>query len=256
MNRTLGIILLCIGVVVLAAAGVAVKMIWFPSIKDAWFFSTQRGLRTSPPDLVFVRATRFPASPTNSIIYVNVDGKMRMAGRNVNYLDLLAVAYNYNPGLIQLPDNAPKNNFDFIVCDRGFNRERMQKMIQSQTGFSAHEETNDTDVLALKVADPYTTNLITSTAKEKQNVNFKKGRLYFTHTKLSDITQGLEGVLKTPVEDETGLTNYYDFSLAWSRNMNPNRLTRDDIDKIVAEWGLRFEPDTETIKMLVVKKVY
>jgi uncharacterized protein (TIGR03435 family) len=256
MNRNLGIVLVCVGLAVMAATGVAVKMIWFPSVKDAWFLGNQRGLRTAPANLVFVRPTRFPNAPTNSVVYANVNNQMRIAGRNVSFQDLIAVAWQYNPGLIHLPDNAPKGNFDFIVCAPGLNRDRMEKLVQSKTGFSAQEETQDTDVLALKVVDPYTTNLTASAPNEKQNVNFKKGRLYFTHTKLSDITSGLESVLKTPVEDETGLTNYYNFSLAWSRNTRPDQLTRDDIDKIVGEWGLRFEPDTETIKMLVVKKVY
>ena len=64
-----------------------------------------------------------------------------------------------------------------------------------------------------------------------------------------------EQFLKTPVVDETGLTNYYDFSLAWNRGMRPDQFTRDDIDKIIGEWGLDLEPDTESIEMLVVKKV-
>lgn len=254
MNRTIGIILTCVAAVVLVALGVAVKLVWFPSVNDAWFLNTPRGLKTAPLNLIVVRPTHFPNAPTNAVVYANVNGRMRIAGRNVDFRNLIATAYSYNPGLIHLPDNAPQNNFDFIFIAPGVNRVKIQKFIQSRTGFSADEEMQDTDVLALKVANPYTTNLIASGPNERQNVNIKNGRLYLTHTKLSDIVSPLEGVLKMPVEDETGLTNYYDFSVAWNRNMRAETFTRDDVDKIIGEWGLRFEPDTEEIKMLVVKR--
>lgn len=252
MNRPTWIAVSCIAVMVLCAA--AIKMIWFPAVKDAWFLSNQRGLRMAPADLTYVRPSQFPNAPTNSITYANVNGKTRVAGRNVNFQNLFAIAYQYNRGLIHLPDDAPRGNFDFIFSNLEDGEARMRQTVDRATGFSAQEEVQQTDVLALKVADPYTTNLIVSGPDEKPNSNFKKGRLYFTHTQLSHIANGLGLLLEMPVKDETGLTNYYDFSIAWTRNLRTSQLSRDDVDKIVAQLGLRFEPDTDAIKMLVVKK--
>jgi uncharacterized protein (TIGR03435 family) len=230
-------------------------MVWFPAIKDAWFQTNGRQLRLSPAGLVVVQPTHFPYFPANSIGYTAVDGIPRAAGRNVTFQMLMAVAYQSNLGLIYLPVGAPTNNFDFLVTVRTNHRERFRKAILNATGYSAHTEMRDTDVLALKVENSYSSGLSVSSPDEKTNMNLKKGRLYLTHMKLMDVVNGLEGILKMPVVDETGLTNFYDLSLDWKRGMNPQMLTRDDIDKIVGGWGLGLEPDTESVEMLVVKKI-
>lgn len=251
MNRTKYIIVATVALAVLVGTGLVVKIIYFPSVKEIWFQSTQRQLKAVPEGVIVVRPTCFAHSPENSLTYAEVNRNIRISGRNVTFQVLMATAYAYNAAHVSLPADAPKGNFDFIITGP---QERLRTVVLKKTGYSASEETQDTDVLALKVADPYSPGLKASAADEKQNAKVVKDRLYLTHMKLSDIAPGLEQVLKTPVVDETGLSNYYDFSLAWSRNMRPDMLTREQLDKIVGEWGLRFEPDTESVKMLVVKK--
>ncbi|HUE36084.1 MAG TPA: TIGR03435 family protein [Candidatus Acidoferrum sp.] len=253
MNQT-KTILLCIGIAVLVAIGVAVKIIWFPSVKDVWF-QNARQLRLAPRGLVVVRPTHFPNMQTNDIIYSGAQGGMRIAGRNVTLQQLASIAYDYNPGKVYVPPGAPKNNFDFLITIPKAN-DRLKKIITNRLGYTAHVETRDADVLALKVEDPNLPGLVTSGPNERQNANVKKGRMYLTHMKLQDVTSGLEYVLKTPVVDETGMSNYYDFSLAWTPRVSSGKLNREDIDKIIGEWGLKFEPDTESMEMLVLKKTY
>jgi uncharacterized protein (TIGR03435 family) len=236
--------------VFLIAAAVTVKTIWFPSAKDAWFQLGQQKLRQVPAGKVVVRPTHFSSSSQSGTTFVN----RRMVGRNVTFKELIAVAYGENSGRVALPSGAPKNNFDFLVTALSNQQGLLREAVQKKTGYTAQKEMRDTDVLALKIEDQTLPGLKISDADEKQNTNFKNGRLYFTHTKLAEISGGLEGVLKMPVVDKTGLTGFYDFSLAWRAGMNPNNLSRDDLDKILAEWGLGFEPDTASIEMLVVEK--
>jgi uncharacterized protein (TIGR03435 family) len=77
--------------------------------------------------------------------------------------------------------------------------------------------------------------------------------------KLNLVTDGLENILKTPVVDKTGLTNFYDFSLIWdahtAQQIQNGTLDNETGRKILAEWGLGLEPDTASIEVLVVKKV-
>src|SRR6202044_3317329 len=80
MNATTKMILAGLTVIVLIAIGVMIKMIWFPTIKDAWFQTNGRQLRLSPAELVVVRPTHFPRYPANSIGYAAVDGIPRAAG--------------------------------------------------------------------------------------------------------------------------------------------------------------------------------
>ena len=97
-----------------------------------------------------------------------------------------------------------------------------------------------------------------STATQ-ENQTQKNGRLYFTHVTLASVKENLEQILKTPVVDKTGLTNFYDFSLIWdaqtAKQISSGTLDNETGKKILAEWGLGLEPDTASIEMLVVKKV-
>jgi len=256
MTRTKTIVLISIAVVMIAAV-VTVKMIFFPSVKDVWFQINGQRLRQVPQGLVIVRPTHFSKSPTNAIAFANGE-KRWMAGRNVTFQQLMATAYSYNPGRVYLPPSVPKNNFDFLVTALSGPEEHLRAAIQKKTGYIAQVETRDTDVMALKVEDANSPGLKIADAGEKENVMPKNGRLYFTHMKLNVVTDGMESMLKTPVVDKTGLTNFYDFSLAWDpqtrRQIQNGTLDPETGKKILDEWGLGLEPDTASVEMLVVKK--
>jgi uncharacterized protein (TIGR03435 family) len=257
MNKTTKIILFSGALVAIIAVAVAVKIIWFPSVKDAWFKYTSRQLHLVPPGLVVVRETHFANGPTNVMVYARVRGDIWRAGRNVTLQQLMAMAYAYNPGRISLPANVPENNFDILITAPGDFHQKLKDLIQRQIGYTADVETQDADVLALKVVDQHPDDMTPSTPNEKQNEDFKNGKLYLKHMKLQDITRGLENFIKMPIVDETGMSNnFYDFTLDWKQGMNPNNFTRDDFDKILDGWGLKFEPDTASIDMLVVKRKY
>jgi len=261
MTRTKTIALAGIAVLLIASV-MAVKMIFFPAVKDEWFRTGQR-LRQVPPGLVIVRATHFTSSakkssPQDQIGYANVNGKQRMVGINVTFQQLMATAYGCNPGRIVLPPTAPKNNFDFLVTALSSPEDNLKSAIRKKTGYTAGMETRDLDVLALKVEDAHSPGLKVSGDGEKADARPKNGRLYFTHMKLNVVTDGMERMIKTPVVDKTGLTNFYDFSLAWDpqtqRQINSGTLDPETGGKILAEWGLGLEPDTASIEILVVKK--
>lgn len=168
------------------------------------------------------------------------------------------MAYSYNPGRIALPVGAPKVNYDFLVTVPEDPQAHLQSAIRRKLGYIAQPETRDTPVLALKIENPNSPGLKVSPDSEKENTNVKNGRLYFTHTHLATVTDGLEGILKTPVVDKTDLTDYYDFSLVWdtktAQQIQNGTLDNETDRKILAEWGLGLEPDTASIEMLVVKK--
>jgi uncharacterized protein (TIGR03435 family) len=260
MTKTKTMVLVSVLVLVLVAAVVAVKMIFFPSVSDKFFQVRNNAiLRQAPPGLAIVRPTHFPKPPTNGITFSTVKGSQWIVGRNVTFQNLIAIAYSYNPGRISLPVGLPKNNFDFLVTVPKDPEARLQLAIKKKLGYTAQKEMRDADVLALKVENPNSPGLKVSPDSEKENTNVKNGRLYFTHTQLSAVTDGLEGILKMPVVDKTGLTNYYDFSLIWdaqtAQQIQSGTLDNETGRKILAEWGLGLEPDTASIEMLMVKKV-
>jgi uncharacterized protein (TIGR03435 family) len=62
--------------------------------------------------------------------------------------------------------------------------------------------------------------------------------------------------LKIPVVNKTGLTNLYDYSMAYdtqTRRQLQNEITaRPVVDQILAGWGLALQPDRAPMEMLVV----
>lgn len=257
MTKTKTILLASALVLVLAGATIAVKMIFFPSVDEKFFQTSQTRLRQAPANVAIVRPTHFPKSPTNGMVVANVNGAMRMVGRNMTFQQLLATAYGYNPGRITLPPAPPNRNFDFLVTVPKDPTGRLQLAIKRKLGFTARREMRDTEVLALKVEDPNSPGLKVSTGGAT-DISARNGRLYLTHMQMANLVNLVEQVLKMPVVDKTGLTNYYDFSMDWDAQTQQQAegatMDRQTGRKILAEWGLGLEPDTASIEMLVVEK--
>lgn len=247
---------------VVIAVAIAVKLIFFPSVKDDYFGWNQRNLRAAPFGIVMVRQTHFPKAMQKGIGSTNVkkSGKWveRMMGRNVSLNQLIGAAYGKNPDRVLLPDDAPKTNFDFLITAPGDVRDYLKKAIQKNLGYTAKTETRGEPALAAKVQDATLPGLVVSGADEKQGVKFDKGRLNFTHMRLQEFMAGFTRFGKTPVIDKTGLTNYYNFSISWTRDaqqrlMNPSTGV-DTIKDILGGWGLILVPDTDQVEMLVVQR--
>ena len=256
MTRTIVLML------VLVAAVVAVKVIFFPSVNEKYFQTSAAALQQAPPGLVVVRPTHFAdaakrSSPQNLFGYAGVNRTDSMVGINVSFQNLIAAAYNFNPGRVVLPSGAPKGNFDFLVTVTKDAQASLQSAIRRKLGYTAHVEARDTPVFALKVKNPNLPGLKVSTGTQEFQTQ-KDGRLYFTHVPLAYVKENLEQIIKTPVVDKTGLMNFYDFSLIWdaqtAKQIQSGMLDIETAKKILAELGLELEPDTETIDMLVVEK--
>lgn len=252
-----------VGALILAliAAAVVLKLAFFPSIKDAYFAMDNRSLQQVPVGLVVVRPTYFPYLQRNGIFYASSphDGGngRRMMGRNVPLRDVIAAAYGQSPSHVVLPPDAPRGNFDFLVTVAGDQRPRLQAAIRRKLGYVAQKETRDTDVLALKIVNANLPGLTVSGANEKQNITFNDVNLHFRHMRLTVMADVLEQLLEKPVVDKTGLTNFYDYPVAWDpqtqRRLQNDTTARATVDKILNGLGLGLEPDTALLEMLVVK---
>jgi uncharacterized protein (TIGR03435 family) len=262
MSKTTTIILITTLAAILALA-FGVKVVFFPSIKDIYFATSQHNLLKVPTGLTVIRPTHSPLH-RESVIYANPekgsgDASWRMSGRNVPLQDLIAVAYGETRGRVIMPENAPTNAYDFIATARD-PRSSLQKAIHETLHYTGDRETNDTDVLAMKIVDPSLPGMTPSAPGENGKPLFKNGKLTLYHMQLKELTHPFEQFLKTPIVDETGLTNYYDATLEWNNSMG-SRLqspstARPIVDKILKGWGLALEPDTASIEVLMMKKVY
>jgi uncharacterized protein (TIGR03435 family) len=253
-----------VGALVLAliAAAVVVKLVLFPSVRDAYFAMDSRKLQHVPAGLMVIRPTHFSKSQPNGIIYASSpnDGGNgpRIMGCNVPLRSVIAAAYRQNPARVVMPPDAPQGNFDFLMTVTSDPRQRLQAVIRQKLGYVAQKETRDTDVLALKIADANLPGLTVSGADEKEDVVSKDSKLYFTHMPLAAVAQGLQQFVKAPVVDKTDLTNFYDFTADWNfkvqRDIRNDTTARATADQIINALGLMLQPDTASLEMLVVKK--
>ena len=247
------------GVTVSAAIilAVAVKGPFFPSVKDEYFKSDYREFQKVPDNLLVVRPTRFslPSQGTVFSSYTRSSSGqyvVRQMGRNVSLERVMALAYQCNPAQIIPPATQSPGHFDFLVTVPDPSHERFKAAIQKKLGYTAHWETRHTAVLLLETQTPHPPGLPVSTV-ETGNISFKNGAYEFTHARLGSLIGFFEQYLNRPVLDQTGLTNFYDFSIAidWPIPGGPDPIT---VKKILEGLGLKLEPGSDSMRMLVVEK--
>jgi uncharacterized protein (TIGR03435 family) len=247
-------------VMLLAVAATVVKSQTAASIvKDAAFEPDKDKLRALPANIEVVQPTHFPQAPAKIKHVQDGDSLARTVGRNVTFRDLMAEAYDCNPGCVVLPADAPKGGFDFLVTTSPKTRKHLRLAIETQLGYTASSETRDTAVLVLRVKETSLPGLTVSTAGE-EDVNYRDGKLYFQRQPLSVIFKGLEDGLALPVVDQTGLTNSYDFSVVWNdkvmQAMREGQFNLNGVQQAMNDLGLELKSDTARMEMFTVKKAH
>lgn len=244
------------------AVAVVVKIFFFPSIKDDYFAMDARNLQKVPAGLILVRPTHFPFLHGKGILRARAPsgGKDQLwqMGRNVPLRDVMASGYNWDPVRVALPPDAPTNHFDFLMTGSSNQLARFQTIVRHKLGYSAQKESRNADVLALKIANPALPALTLSQPDERQRINFQNEKLYFSATRLGMMTEIFGRFLEEPMVDKTGATNRYSFTVDWNsktdQGYEDGTMTRENVEKILGSLGLKLEPDTAPLEMLVVKK--
>ena len=108
------------GILVLAlTVAVVVKVMFFPSIKDAYFAMDERSLQQAPAGLILVRPTQFPFLREKGILRTAApksNGEtVWIMGRNAPLRDVIAAAYGQNLSRVVLPADVPPTHFDFLM---------------------------------------------------------------------------------------------------------------------------------------------
>ena len=250
-------------VIVGLIAGVIVKLVFFPAVKDDYFALNERDLQGAPPGLTVLRPTRFPYVQNKGFMFIpsphRGDQGRWMMGRNLPLRDVIAAAFEADRSVIVLPPEAPAGNFDFLITVADRQDQKLQAAIRKKLSLVAGEESRATPVLAIKVLDASLPGLTVSDASEQPNVEDKDVTIIFRHVPLAAVANGLGQFLTQPLVDETGLTNFYDLTVPWDtqtrRRMRNDATAAAAVDQILSRWGLGLRTDTASLKMLVVKMV-
>ncbi len=229
-----------------------------PSVEDAYLAAQFDSSYTGKvPQALFVHPTHFPLK---NMLCVWTGGPLaNAAGRNVDFAQLLTVAYHFQPSRMIPPPDVPTNHFDFLATLPNCPNEKFQEAIKTNSGWTAHEEMLETSVLLLKVKTAGApglrpaTPLIGRWPSTNWNPPSKWGDGVYlsTNTAISDFRAFLEqDILKQPVIDQTGLSNKYDIDIQW-KPLDHESLRKVLLDQL----GLELVPSRERIEMLVVEQV-
>ena len=244
------------GFAVLAVVAVIGVTLLANHINDSWFDSDTEELRQLPANLAILRPTHSPNDYAKIRHYHRNDSLARTLGRNVTLQQTIAEAYDCSPAQVILPSDAPEGRFDFLITTPGHARDYLRELIQKEFHYTAHRETQNTDVFILKLSDPALPGLDVSSANESDDIVYKDGKLYFMHKTMSAIVDGLSLGLSKPVLDQTGLTNAYDFSVTWSmdaeKRMENGEFNLGATRKVLAGWGLALESSNVPMDMYIV----
>jgi uncharacterized protein (TIGR03435 family) len=247
-----------VAIVMAVAAAMVVKLHYFPAVKEVYFRPDFDNLRNVPAGVVSLRPTHTTREIGDPIRNLEEGGSLvRAVGRDVTFRNLIAEAYDCKPGRVVLPAAVPQADFDFLVTTAQ-PMEHLQSAIRKQLGYVARRETRSAEVLKLRLADANLSVLTASPDSEEESIQYKDGKLYFKHKTLGLLLAGLENGLNKPVLDETGLAGRYDFSLVWSQDieqaMRRGAFDLEGVQKVLARVGLRLEPDTAVLDLVVVEK--
>ena len=146
--------------------------------------------------------------------------------------------------------------FDFMANLSHGSAEALQQEINKTFGVVVKHELRETNVLILKLGKALGRGIKPSIGNQPTE-RFSEDTLTWLNYPLSILDVFLEDYFKTPIIDETGLTQNYDFALQWQGQWRFNsRHDPEGLKQIISDQlGLELVPTNMPIEMLVVEKV-
>jgi len=192
MKTTMTKAILTVGgaIFILAAMTTVVKSQQSSTVNDGYFEPNADKLRQVPANLAVVQPTHFQDVPAKIKHLHDGNTLARTVGRNVTFRDLMAEAYDCEPGCVVLPPDAPKGGFDFVVTESPKVRKHLREAIETELGYTATSERRDTEALVLQAKDSNPAGLTASTASD-EDISYRDGKLYFTRQPISIVVKGL-----------------------------------------------------------------
>ncbi|GEM_PF-582914 len=273
------------GAVLLLVAGTAtVSWTGFstPSIEYTFQHpSQQRPLEKAAP-MVVLRPARYP-NLGSRVQHMHGPPFSRASERFVGVNQLLqwalAAAYDVGPEQMLLPREIRKSNFtfDFLVTVPANPRGAFADEIRRQFGLIGRRETQQHDVLVLKVAGASVPLMkVNRSGSTDHGVSVNRGTLALVNfhmagqvatvrdkasgstilnTNLDDSFVRVLGgcYLGLPVIDETGLTDAYDIQLQWDAKLTGTAQAKAIEQAVRNQLGLELVPEQRSVEMLVVE---
>ena len=184
-------------------------------------------------------------------------GHGRLNARGYSVRDMLPLAFNTSLSRILTNAPLPEGKYDFnITQPRGEDETistLLQQALKSAFGLTGSRETNDVEVLLLKVKVPDAAGLVVSPTPSG-SFRYGPGDIEGMNVSMSAMAAALESCLKQPVLDETGLTNRYDVTLKWEQKSVGKPNSEGLLKALREQLGLDLDPATRPIEMVRIEQ--
>jgi uncharacterized protein (TIGR03435 family) len=131
-------------------------------------------------------------------------------------------------------------------------REMLQTMLLERFKLAAHREKREMQMYALVIAKNRP-KLLEAAPGEEDGLDDRPGQLVFKKTPISRFAALLANVLNAPVEDMTGLTGLYDFTLRVGDSVAPSVSDpREILPSAVENLGLKLESRKQPVEVIVI----
>ena len=166
---------------------------------------------------------------------------------------LVSDAYDFPPTRMVFPKTESAETYDWLVTVTNQPLEQLQSLIKKQLGWVGRREYRDTDVFLLRVKQPGGLKMKIGTGPRSSTSG---PDLFYdvAFQPMRTVAGFVENMFNKPVIDQTGLTNFYDFTLkgTWQTNYQANL---DFLSSAIPDQlGLELVPTNMPIEMLVVEK--
>jgi len=209
------------------------------------------------PPLVEVLPTKFVHSPW---VNWNSDGNGdKFVGANARAGVIAAYAYGFPRGRIRFPDGEPTNRFDFVATFAHGSREALQRKLKTKLGLVGRRETNNMDVLLLRVKFQNTPGW-KPPILERTDSYWTYGAFHSSDEPIDSgaprfegLADYLEDYFAMPVIDQTGITQHFSMDLRWKEEKG--HLNHEGLEQALRnQLGLELVPTNMPIEMLVVER--
>ena len=170
--------------------------------------------------------------------------------------EIVAYAYNVPPAMrnrILMPADAPDGYFDFMDTLPQGGREALQQVLKEQYGLVARREIRAVETLSVMIANTGAPGLRANTSGDVGGGgSIGNGKVRGKNATMADITSTLESMVGTPVIDQTGATDRFDYELSFKPGASVEEIKQAALDQL----GLALvpSPDKLPVEFLTVEK--
>ena len=170
--------------------------------------------------------------------------------------EIVAYAYNVPPAMrnrILMPADAPDGYFDFMDTLPQGGREALQQVLKEQYGLVARREIRAVETLSVTIANTGAPGLRANTSGDVGGGgSIGNGKVRGKNATMAGITSTLESMVGTPVIDQTGATDCFDYELSFKPGASVEEIKQAALDQL----GLALVPSPEKlpVEFLTVEK--